>query len=147
MFNILIGEKNLKSFYKKKLMKELNTRDGVFLTTYSQIEVDQEIEQYMEKNDLKGCNTFMDSLRSFNPESTYYITEKEACRFTGLEVKKNKKNPCNMYTNYKGNPFGLPINETKLYFSDPILSLKSAFEFAASGFDFDNDFFHIRIVS
>lgn len=127
-------------------MKEINTKNGVFLTTYSQIELDQEIEQYMEKNDLSGCSIFMDSLRSFNPDSNCYITEKDACKFTGIEVKKNKKNPINLYTNYKGNPFGLPINETKLYFTDPILSLKSAFEIATPHFDFDKDFFHVRII-
>lgn len=126
-------------------MKEINTKEGVFLTTYSQIEIDQEIEQYMESGDLRGCNAFMDSIRSFNPESTYYITEKEAIIFTGIEIKKNKKNPCNMYTNYKGNPFGLPINEIRLHFKDPILSLKSAFEFAVPLFNFNEDFFHVRL--
>jgi hypothetical protein len=127
-------------------MRELNTKIGVFLTTYSQLEIDLEIEQYMERNDSSGCILFMDSLRSFNPESTYYVTEKEAKRFTGLEKGKSKKNPHNMYTNYKGNPFGIPINETKLYFIDPILSLKSAFEAAIPEFNFDKDFFHVRIV-
>jgi len=134
------------SFFKKKFMKELNIKIGVFLTTYNQVEIDYEIEQYMERNDSSGCIVFMDALRSFNPESTYYITEKEAIKLTGLEQKKSKKNPDNMYTNYKGNPFGLQINETKLYFTDPILSLKSAFEIGAPDFDFKKDFFHIRLV-
>ena len=127
-------------------MKELNTKTGVFLTTYSQAEIDYKAEQFMDNNDSDGCVLFMEELRSFNPESLHYITEKEAKRFTGIEKKKNKKNPHNMYTNYKGVPFGIPINDSKLYYADPILSLKSAFEAAAPEFDFKKDFFHIRLV-
>lgn len=127
-------------------MKELNTKIGVFLTTYTQAEVDEEISHYMEINDSDGCKIFLAELRSFNPKLHNYLTIKEAKQWTGLEKKANKKHPKALYTNYKGNPFGLSINEATLFFEDPILSLKSAFEIGAPGFNFDEDFFHIRIV-
>jgi hypothetical protein len=127
-------------------MKELNTKVGVFLTTYTQREIDSEIEEYMIDNDSDACKLFMSNLRSFNPESPQYITEKEAKKLTGLEKKKGRKNKHNLYTNYKGTPFGITINEATLYYKDPINSLKSAFKAAAPEFDFDNDFFHIKII-
>lgn len=128
-------------------MKELNTKPGIFLVTYTQQEVDEKIEEFMKKNDSDGCVLFMDDLRSFNPKSNCYITEREAKKYTGLEKKKGKSVPENLYTNYKGSPFGLPLNEASLYFSDPILSLKSAFEAADPKFNFDKDFFHPRIIT
>jgi hypothetical protein len=120
-------------------MKELNTKIGVFLTTYTQQEIDENI-------DLENYAVFMDDIKSFNPKSRYSINKKQAIKLIGIEVKKSKSNPHNLYTNYKGNPFGLPVEEAKLYYTDPLSSLKSAFEITAPNFDFDKDFFHIRIV-
>ena len=74
-------------------MKELNTKTGVFLTTYTQLEIDEEINCYMDSNDSDGCKIFMTELRSFNPESPYYITEEEAIEYTGLEMKASKLQP------------------------------------------------------
>jgi len=50
-----------------------------------------------------------------------------------------------MYTNYRGNPLGIQISEARLCFTSPILSLKSAFEIGAPDFNFEKDFFHIRL--
>lgn len=127
-------------------MKELNTKIGVFLTTYTQLEIDEEINSYMDSNDSDGCKIFMTELKSFNPDSPYYITEEEAIEYTGLEMKASKLQPKALYTNYKGNPIGSSFSNVQLFFDDPILSLKSAFEAAAPDFDFDNDSFHVRIV-
>lgn len=128
-------------------MIELNTKPGVFLTTYTQQEIDAEIEESIEIKDSDGCKLFMDNLRSFNPNSNLYLSEKEAIELTGLEIKKNKKNSKNLYTNYKGAPVKYPLeNGITLYFSDPIISLKSAFEAFAPEFDFNKDFFHINLV-
>lgn len=127
-------------------MKELNTKIGVFLTTYTQDEIDERIKQLMDDDNSIDCNLFMDNLRSFNPKSSYYITEKESKKLVGIEKRKSKTNPQDMYTNYKGAPFGIVINEAKLYFSDPLLSLRSVFECPGIVFNFEKDFFHIRIV-
>ena len=127
-------------------MKELNTKIGVFLTTYIQEEIDEEVNHCMDINDSDGCKLFLSEIRSFNPESPNFITKKEAKQLTGLEMKANKKHPQALYTNYKGNPLGFSISDVNLYFTDPVLSLKSAFEIGAPGFDFEKDFFHIRIV-
>ncbi|MEK6828825.1 MAG: hypothetical protein AABY15_01775 [Nanoarchaeota archaeon] len=127
-------------------MKELNTKPGVFLTTYTQGEIDAEIEEGILDKESDGCKIFLDKLRSFNPVSALYISEREAIELTGLEMKKSKKNPQNLYTNYKGVPFNLPIDGVTLYFTDPILSLRSAFEAAAPEFDFSKDFFHINVI-
>src|SRR5690606_25239336 len=107
---------------------------------------DDKIEEFMKKNESDGCVLFMDGLRSFNPESKYYISEKEAKKYTGLEKKKSNTNSDDLYTNYKGTPFALPLNEVSLYFADPILVLKSAFETGAPELDFEKDFFHIKVV-
>jgi len=127
-------------------MRELNTKIGVFLTTYTQLEIDEEISSYMDSNDSDGCKIFMKELKSFNPKSSYYITKEEAIEITGLEREVNKKHSKALYTNYKGNPFGFSISDVNLYFEDPVLSLKSAFESAAPEFDFEKDLFHIKIV-
>lgn len=132
--------------FKREPMKELNTKPGVFLTAYSKEEIDMVIEEYLERNDSDGGVMFMDEIRSFNPNSPHYLKEKEAKKWVGLEVKKGKKNPHNLYTNYKGAPLGLSISNVTFYFTDPISSLKSAFEVAVPDFDFDKDFFHFRIV-
>ena len=120
-------------------MKELNTKTGVFLTTYTQEEIDENI-------DLDEYAAFMDDIKSFNPKSKYSINKRAAVKLTAIEIRKSKKSPQNLYTNYKGNPLGLTVTGVKLYYTDPISSLKSAFEIAAPEFDFDKDFFHIRIV-
>jgi hypothetical protein len=122
-------------------MRELNTKKGVLLITYTQYEVDRKVEEFLETNDSDGCRQFLDGLRSFNPESSSCITTEEAEKYTGLEKKKNKSNPYNLYTNYKGTPFGIHINEIQLLFKDPVLSLKSAFERGAPEFDYELDFF------
>jgi hypothetical protein len=127
-------------------MKELNTKIGVFLTTYTQLEIEDEINSYMDSNDSDSCKIFMTELKSFNPDSPYYITEEEAIEYTGLEMKASKLQPYELYTNYKGNPLGLSIGNVSLYYKDPIMSLKSAFEAAAPDFDFENDSFHVKIV-
>lgn len=127
-------------------MEELNTKTGVFLTTYTQKELDKKVWSFIEHDDKDGCAIFMDAIKSFNSESEFYISEEEAIEFTGLEVKSGKTSSQNLYTNYKGNPLGLPINETQLFFTNPIISLKSAFEIATPKFDFDKDFFHVKII-
>lgn len=124
-----------------KLMVELNTKKGVVLTTYTQYEVDRAVEEFLETNDSDGCRSFLDGLRSFNPKSSSFITTEEAERYTGIEKPKNKTNPCNLYTNYKGTPFGIHINEITLYFTDPVSSLKSAFQRCVPEFDYELDFF------
>ena len=88
----------------------------------------------------------MDEIRSFNIESEHCITEKEAIELTGWEISHIKGNTKPLYTNYKGTPFGQPINGAKLYYTNALSSLKSAFEIAAPDFDFEKDFFHIRII-
>jgi hypothetical protein len=120
-------------------MKELNTKTGVFLTTYTQEEIDETI-------DLDEYAVFMNDVKSFNPKSKYSINKRQAIKLIGLEVRKSKKNPQNLYANYKGNPLGLSLTGANLYYIDPILSLKSAFDIYAPDFDFDKDFFHIIIV-
>ena len=128
-------------------MKELKTKKGVFLTTYTLAEMDEEISCYMDSNDSDGCKLFLSKLRSFNPESDKYITTEEAIEITGIEIKANKKNPDALYTNYNGAPFGLSISgNVKLLFKDPILSLKSAFKATTPEFDFVKDLFHIIIL-
>lgn len=127
-------------------MKELHTKVGVFLTTYTQKEIDAKIKEYMDAGDSDTCKFFMSNIRSFNSKAYNCITEKEAKELTGIEKKKGKKYKQNMYTNYNGTPFGLTINEATLYYTDPINSLKSAFNAAAPEFDFDNDFFHMNII-
>lgn len=146
MPQVQTGKMNSMSFFKTRLMKELNTKIGVFLTTYTQDEIDDRIKQLMDDDNSVDCNLFMDNLRSFNPKSSYYITEKESKKLVGIEKRKSKINPQDMYTNYKGAPFGIVINEAKLYFSDPLLSLRSAFDSPLIKFNFEKDFFHIRIV-
>jgi hypothetical protein len=120
-------------------MKEFNTKTGVFLTTYTQKEIDEKI--YLDEYTM-----FMDDIKSFNPKSKYSINKRAAIKLIGLEVRKSKNNPQNLYTNYKGNPLGLYLTGAVLYYIDPILSLKSAFDIYAPDFDFDKDFFHIIIV-
>ena len=132
-------------FCKKKLMKELNTKIGVFLVTYTQIEIDDETNKYVDNKDTIGYDLFMQELRSFNPESPCYITVDEAIELTGIEVKGKDGSP-DLYSNYKGNPFNLPVQGANLYYTDPINSLKSAFIIAAEDFDFDKDFFLPKIV-
>lgn len=127
-------------------MKEINTKAGVFLTIYTQQEVDDKIETLLDIDDSDECALFIDALRSFNPESTQCLTELEAIEITGREIKKVKGETKAMYTNYKGAPLGLELNGVSLYYTDPIASLKSAFEISAQEFDFDNDFFHIKII-
>jgi len=129
----------------KGAMIELNTKKGIILKTYTQEEIDFEIIKYMNNNNSIGCSLFIYSLKSFDSESNCCITESEAIELVGVEVKKNKNNPTNLYTNYNGNPFGLYINGVRLYFSDPILSLKSAFKAAAPSFDFKKDFFNVNL--
>lgn len=127
-------------------MKELNTKVGVFLTTYTQEEIDKKIEEFMALNESDGCIIFLDEVKSFNSESEYYITHEEAIELTGLE-KKATDIIGELYTNYKGNPLGLPdINGVEFFYTDPIDSLKSAFYIAAPEFNFDKDFFHPKIV-
>jgi len=128
-------------------MKELNIKAGVFLTTYTQLELDSIIGEYVESNNSDECIMFMDELRSFNPNSPHWIIPDEAIELTGLEVPVSKKNPMALYANYKGAPLGISVSNVSLYFSDPILSLMSAFQAGAPNFDFDNDFFHIRVVT
>jgi len=127
-------------------MKKLNTKTGVFLTTYTQIEIDENIESLLEVEGSEGCVLFMDELRSFNPDSENCVTEKEAIELTGWEISQVQGETKAMYTNYKGTPLGIPINGASLYYTNPIASLKSAFEIAATEFDFEQDFFHIKIV-
>jgi len=127
-------------------MKELNTKIGVFLTTYTQKELDKKIWSYIEYDDKDGCAVFMDAIKSFNSESEFYISEEEAIEFTGLEIKSGETHSQDLYTNYKGNPLGLPVNEAQLFFTNPVTSLKSAFEIAAPTFDFNKDFFHVKIA-
>lgn len=124
-------------------MKQINTKKGIILTTYNQEEIDYEIEEYLKRNDLAGYTVFLNETKSLNPASDKYITEEEAAEIVGLEKKKSKKNPKNLYTNYKGMPLGIGLMGVSLYYEDPILSLKSAFEVAAPEFDFEKDFFHI----
>lgn len=143
----LTGELNSMSFFKKKFMKELNTKIGVFLTTYTKQEIDNRIEISLEENNSDDFILFMDKIRSFNPDSPHYITEKEAIELIGLEKKKGKNTPNDLYTNYKGSPLGIGVTGVQLFFTDPIKSLKSAFEMAAPKFDFKKDFFHIRLVN
>lgn len=90
---------------------------------------------------------FMDEIRSFNPESPHYIKEKEIIDIIGLERKKGNNTENDLYTNYKGNPFGIGITGAKLFFTDPFKSLKSAFAIAAPKFDYEKDFFHILLVN
>ena len=127
-------------------MKELNTKIGIFLTTYTQKELDKKVWKFIEHNDKDGCAIFMDAVKSFNPDSEFYMSEEEAIEFTGLEIKSGKTHSQDLYTNYKGNPLGLPINGAQLYFTNPVTSLKSAFEIAIPSFDFEEDFFHVKIV-
>jgi hypothetical protein len=127
-------------------MKELNTKVGVFLTTYTQIEIDEKIEISLDEKDSDGCVLFMDEIRSFNTGSTHCLTEEEAIELTGWEISHVKGEDRAMYTNYKGTPLGLPLNGASLYYTDPIASLKSAFEIAAPDFDFEKDFFHVNII-
>lgn len=127
-------------------MKEINTKIGVFLTTYTQRELDKAVTEYDENKDIGGCALFMEDIRSFNPESPYYLSIKEAKELTGIEVKKNRKNPEDLYTNYNGSPLGLPVSGVQLLYKDPVDSLKSAFKKATPKFDFDKDFFHINII-
>lgn len=127
-------------------MKEIITKTGVILTTYNQKEIDYKIDAFLEKNDSDGCAIFLDNIKSFNPKSEHYITIEEVKKLVGLERKKNYRNPKNLYTNYKGMPLGLGIMGVSLYFEDPMLSLKSAFERAIPKFDFEKDFFHICIL-
>ena len=127
-------------------MKTLNTKIGVVLTTYTQQEVDAELEIYTDTNESDAATIFLNEIKSFNSESSYYITEEEAIELTGLEMKVSDENPEPLYTNYKGNPLGLPkMNGVELYYTDPVLSLKSAFEIAATDFDFEDDYFHSLI--
>jgi len=127
-------------------MKELNTKVGVFLTTYTQEEIDKKIEEFMAKNESDGCVIFLDEIRSFNSRSEYYITEEEAIELTGLERKATDVLG-ELYTNYKGNPLGLPkISDVELFYTNPIDSLKSAFYIGAPNFNFNKDFFHPNIV-
>jgi len=128
-------------------MRQINTKIGVFLTVYTKKDIDNKIEVSLEENDSDSCIMFMDEIRSFNPESPHYITEEEAIELVGLEIKSGKNIPNDLYTNYKGNPLGLGVTGAQLFFTDPILSLKSAFETAAPRFDFQKDFFHIRLIS
>lgn len=128
-------------------MKELNTKIGVFLTTYTQYEVDAELDVYTDAKESDAATIFLNGLKSFNPESEFYITKEEAIELTGLEMKASKTNPQDLYSNYKGNPLGLPkMNGVELCYTDPIASLRSAFEIAAPEFDFEKDLFHPRIV-
>lgn len=126
-------------------MKELNTKVGVFLVTYTQIEIDEAVNKFLDKKDTIGYDLFMQDIKSFNPESPYYITKEEAIEFTGIEVKGKDGGP-DLYTNYKGNPFDLPVQGANLYYTDPIKSLMSAFIIADEYFDFINDFFLPKIV-
>ena len=128
-------------------MRQINTKTGVFLTTYTKQEIDNKIEVSLEKNDSDSFIMFMDEIRSFNPESSHYITEEESIELVGLERKKGKNAVQDLYTNYKGNPLGLGVAEAQLFFTDPIKSLKSAFESATPKFNFKKDFFHIRLVN
>jgi len=128
-------------------MKEINTKTGVFLTIYTKQDIDNKIEESLEKNESDECIMFMDEIRSFNPDSPHYITEEEAKELVGLEKKKGRKTPKDLYTNYKGNPLGLGLTEAQLFFTDPIKSLMSAFETAAPRFNYEKDFFHIRLVN
>lgn len=122
-------------------MENLHTKIGVILTTYTQDE--------LNSVQLSGESAviFISELRSFNPESECCITKVEAIELTGLEMKAGKLNKTDLYTNYKGNPFGLPVGGgVCLCFTDPVRSLRSAFEIGADNFNFDKDFFHIKII-
>lgn len=127
-------------------MRDINTKVGVFLTTYTKKEMDEQISIFNENKDIVSLDAFMGDLRSFNEKSEYCITEPEAEVLVGLEIKKNNKNPNNLYSNYNGNPFGLSINEARLYFKSPIQSLKSAFLATTPEFNFNKDFFLINVV-
>jgi hypothetical protein len=127
-------------------MKELNTKIGVFLITYTQVEIDDEINKYVNNKDMSGCDLFSQEIRSFNIESSCCISRDEAIELTGLEIKAKNNSSQDLYTNYKGNPFDIPVQEASLHYTDPISSLKSAFVVAAPNFDFDKDFFLPRIM-
>lgn len=124
-------------------MRELNTKEGIFLITYSQKKVDEEINDLMDNNDSDGCKLFISNLRSFNPSSPYYITEEDSIELTEVEVKSNLNI---LYKNYKGNPLGFYISDAKLLFKNPILSLKSAFQASVPIFDFESDVFLIKKI-
>lgn len=126
-------------------MKKINTRKGVFLITYTQKEIDNIIKELLDKKDSDGCINFMSNIRSFNYKSEHYLKEIEAIELTGLEFAKSKGDAEILYTNYNGTPLGIPIEGAKLYYTNPVSSLKSAFDFVASEFDFEKDFFHINI--
>ena len=128
-------------------MKEVSTKTGIILTTYNQEEIDYEIEEFLKRNDLNGYTIFLNEIKSLNPLSEKYITLEKVIEIVGLEKKKSKKNPDNLYTNYKGTPLGIGLAETTLYYKDPVLSLKSAIETAAPEFNFEKDFFHIFMVT
>lgn len=126
-------------------MKELNTKAGVFLVTYTQVEIDDAVNKYIDNKNTSDCDLFLQEIRSFNSDSPHYITKEEAIELTGLEVNGSGDNP-DLYTNYKGNPFDLPVQGVSLYYTDPINSLKSAFVIAAPNFNFENDFFLPKII-
>lgn len=128
-------------------MKEITTKTGVYLTTYTQKEIDDKIEESIDKVGSGSSVSFMDEIKSFNKNSEYFLNKKDAIELVGIEIKKGKEQKHDLYTNYKGTPFGLPVAGAQLYYKDPVLSLKSAFSIAATDFDFDNDFFHVRIVN
>jgi hypothetical protein len=127
-------------------MRELNTKPGVFLTTYTQDEIDFILEGYVDSLESDGAKLFLNDLRSFSEESDYLIDEKEAIELVGLEKKKSKTIKSDLYTNYKGNPLGMSVSEATLYFTSALMSLRSAFEVAAPSFDFEKDSFHINII-
>jgi hypothetical protein len=125
-------------------MKEIHTKKGVFLTSYTPKELDDKINEFNIWQNQKGCEDFLSQVRSFNDKTDCCIERSEASELVGIEVAKNNKNLVELYTNYKGNPLGLSINEARLYYNDPVKSLMSAFDVAVLGFDFQRDFFHIR---
>lgn len=120
-------------------MIELNIKKGVVLTTYTQEEVSVVMDSYVNAGDGEGCVLFLDDVKSFNKDSSYYITSEEISNIVSVE-------PGGFYTNYKGCPLGL--NDPRgfeLFYRDPLSSLKSAFKAMAPDFDYEKDFFHIKI--
>lgn len=120
-------------------MRELSTKKDVIITTYTKEEIDRKMDEFIMSSDTEGCVIFLDDVKSFNKLSEYFLSDEEARLLAGEEDG-------GLYTNYKGCPLGLSnLSNVKLFYRDPMSSLKSAFEAVAPEFDYDNHFFHIKI--
>ena len=71
------------------------------LTTYTQEEVSVVMDSYVNAGDGEGCVLFLDDVKSFNKDSSYYITPEEMSNIVSVE-------PGGFYTNYRGCPLGMP---------------------------------------